>query len=88
MLTSGGPRLGAAQTPTSPSAAIYTLAVRHSGKCLDVRGIFLYDGAAVQQWTCHGGATLASWYGVAAGDLPIVFPNIGRFAPSTLGFMA
>jgi uncharacterized protein (DUF1501 family) len=32
-------------------------------------------------------ATLASWYGVAAADLPIVFPNIGRFETSNLGFM-
>jgi uncharacterized protein (DUF1501 family) len=33
-------------------------------------------------------ATLASWYGVPPADIPIVFPNIGRFATSTLGFMA
>jgi hypothetical protein len=33
-------------------------------------------------------ATLASWYGVAAGDLPTVFPNIGRFELADLGFMA
>jgi uncharacterized protein (DUF1501 family) len=32
-------------------------------------------------------ATLASWYGVAASDLPIVFPNIGRFSSANLGFM-
>ena len=32
-------------------------------------------------------ATLASWYGVAAADLPMVFPNIGRFGTSDLGFM-
>ena len=25
-------------------------------------------------------ATMASWFGVAASDLPTVFPNIGRFA--------
>jgi uncharacterized protein (DUF1501 family) len=33
-------------------------------------------------------ATLAAWYGVAAADIPIVFPNIGRFDRPTLGFMA
>jgi hypothetical protein len=33
-------------------------------------------------------ATLASWYGVAAGDLATVFPNIGNFEPANLGFMA
>jgi uncharacterized protein (DUF1501 family) len=32
-------------------------------------------------------ATLASWYGVSAPDLSIVFPNIGRFSTSDLGFM-
>jgi uncharacterized protein (DUF1501 family) len=33
-------------------------------------------------------ATLASWYGLAASDLPVVFPLIGRFATPTLNFMA
>jgi uncharacterized protein (DUF1501 family) len=32
-------------------------------------------------------ATLASWYGVSASDLSIVFPNIGRFSTSDLGFI-
>ncbi|MGJ3649198.1 DUF1501 domain-containing protein [Sphingomonas sp. GlSt437] len=31
------------------------------------------------------GATLASWFGVAASDLPTVLPNINNFAGSTLG---
>jgi len=33
-------------------------------------------------------ATLANWFGVSASNLPIVLPNIGRFATSNLGFMA
>ena len=33
------------------------------------------------------GATLASWFGVAPGDLASVFPNIGKFASADLGFM-
>jgi uncharacterized protein (DUF1501 family) len=33
-------------------------------------------------------ATLASWFGVSASNLPVVLPNIGRFASSNLGFMA
>lgn len=33
-------------------------------------------------------ATLATWYGVGAGDLVTVLPNIGRFASSDLGFMS
>ncbi len=33
-------------------------------------------------------ATLATWLGLNAGDLPTVFPNIGRFARPNLGFMS
>lgn len=33
-------------------------------------------------------ATLARWFGVSATDLPVVFPNLGRFAKPNLGFMA
>ncbi len=32
-------------------------------------------------------ATLAKWFGVSAGELPSVAPNIGRFAMPDLGFM-
>jgi uncharacterized protein (DUF1501 family) len=32
-------------------------------------------------------ATLASWFGVSAANLVTVFPNIGRFANSNLGFV-
>ena len=32
-------------------------------------------------------ATLARWFGVAAADLPLVFPNLGRFAAPNLGFL-
>jgi len=32
-------------------------------------------------------ATLARWYGLQPNDFPVVFPNIGRFAVSNLGFM-
>jgi uncharacterized protein (DUF1501 family) len=32
-------------------------------------------------------ATMASWFGVAASDLPTVFPNIGRFGTPNLGFL-
>ena len=32
-------------------------------------------------------ATLASWYGVAGGDLVAVFPNLDRFATPTLNFV-
>jgi uncharacterized protein (DUF1501 family) len=32
-------------------------------------------------------ATLATWFGVSASNLPVVLPNIGRFASSNLGFL-
>jgi len=32
-------------------------------------------------------ATLARWFGVAASDLPLVLPNLGRFANPDLGFL-
>jgi uncharacterized protein (DUF1501 family) len=32
-------------------------------------------------------STLARWFGVAEGDLPLVLPNIGRFARPDLGFL-
>jgi uncharacterized protein (DUF1501 family) len=32
-------------------------------------------------------ATLATWFGVLPGNLPVVLPNIGRFARPNLGFM-
>jgi uncharacterized protein (DUF1501 family) len=33
-------------------------------------------------------ATLSRWYGVPEGEIATVFPNIGRFATSDLGFMS
>jgi uncharacterized protein (DUF1501 family) len=33
-------------------------------------------------------ATLASWFGVASGDLPAIFPNLANFSGQNLGFMA
>ena len=39
---------------------------------------------AVEQYA----ATLARWFGVADGDLDLVFPNLRNFASRNLGFMA
>ncbi|MBA2646107.1 MAG: DUF1501 domain-containing protein [Pyrinomonadaceae bacterium] len=39
--------------------------------------------ASVEQYA----ATLATWYGVSASDLPGVFPLIGNFSTPNLGFM-
>jgi uncharacterized protein (DUF1501 family) len=33
-------------------------------------------------------ATLAKWFGVSEGNMPLALPNIGRFANPDLGFMA
>ena len=33
-------------------------------------------------------ATLASWYGLSSSDFPAVFPLIGHFSPSNMGFLA
>jgi uncharacterized protein (DUF1501 family) len=49
----------------------------------DTRGRWI-PTASVEQYA----ATLASWYGVEAADLPVIFPNIGRFQTSDLGFMS
>jgi len=49
----------------------------------DTRGRWI-PTASVEQYA----ATLALWYGVSPADLPLVFPNIGRFATSSLGFMS
>jgi uncharacterized protein (DUF1501 family) len=32
-------------------------------------------------------ATLASWFGVAAADLPSIFPNLANFGTANLGFL-
>ena len=48
----------------------------------DARGRWI-PTTAVDQY----GATLASWFGIRAVDLPAVFPNIGRFGPTNLGFL-
>ena len=34
------------------------------------------------------GATLTRWFGISEADLSYVFPNIGAFANTNLGFMA
>jgi uncharacterized protein (DUF1501 family) len=47
------------------------------------RGRFIPDIAVDQV-----ASTLARWYGVPGGDLPIICPNIGHFATDDLGFMA
>lgn len=56
-------------TPLSQltETACYTITARHSGKCLDVSGASSDDGAAVIQWSGHGGDN-QRWRLVPAGD--------------------
>jgi uncharacterized protein (DUF1501 family) len=49
----------------------------------DTRGRWI-PSTSVEQYA----ATLASWYGLAASDLPLVFPLINRFPTANLGFMS
>ena len=49
----------------------------------DTRGRWI-PTTSVEQYA----ATLASWYGLSASDFPAVFPLLGHFSPSTLGFLA
>jgi hypothetical protein len=48
----------------------------------------LADGVQLLPPQLRSPATLATWFGVSATDLPIVLPNIGRFAKPNLGFLA
>ncbi len=48
----------------------------------DTRGRWI-PTTAVDQYA----ATLARWYGVADADIPTIFPFVGRFATSNLGFL-
>ena len=44
----------------------------------------LIPSTAVAQY----GATLANWFGIGSGNMSTVFPNIGNFTSSNLGFLA
>jgi len=71
-LVGARPRL-VAQTPSLNGS--YELVARHSGKCLDVSGVSVDDGAPVIQWTCNGGlnqrwtlqSTSDGYYNLVAG---------------------
>ncbi len=51
---------------------------------LDVGSGSLLPTTSVDQY----GATLAAWFGLSAGQIADVFPNIGNFGARDLGFMA
>ena len=55
-------------------------------------GLFGPDDTGMGRWIPttsveQYSATMAKWFGVSPTDMPTVFPNIGRFASSDLGFM-
>ena len=50
-----------------PLGRLSRVIARHSGKCLDVSGASTEDGAAIIQWTCHGGAN-QQWRLEAVGE--------------------
>jgi uncharacterized protein (DUF1501 family) len=74
----GGNFYGAA----GPNGSVFPTVALPSPVDTDSRGRWI-PTVSVDQY----GATLASWFGVAPGDLATVFPNIGRFPASNLGFM-
>ena len=54
------------------------------GNAYDATGTgILIPTTAVDQY----GATLSQWFGVAAGSVATIFPNIGNFATSNLGIL-
>jgi uncharacterized protein (DUF1501 family) len=63
----------------------YPLLSLGSANALDVTGRgSLIPTTAVDQYA----ATLAQWFGVPAGNLPSILPNIGNFTQDNLGFLA
>jgi uncharacterized protein (DUF1501 family) len=65
-----------------PNGTVFPVLQLSGPSDTDNRGRWI-PTASVEQYA----ATLASWYGVSTADIPIVFPNIGRFQSTGLGFM-
>lgn len=66
-----------------PNGTVFPVMQLNGPSDTDTRGRWI-PTASVEQYA----ATLAGWYGVSPVDMPIVFPNIGRFAAANLGFMS
>jgi uncharacterized protein (DUF1501 family) len=75
---SGGDFYGVA----GPNGTVYPTLQLAGPNDTDNRGRWI-PTASVDQF----GATLASWYGLAPVDIPVVFPLIGHFLTNNLGFM-
>jgi uncharacterized protein (DUF1501 family) len=76
-LVAGGAVKGGAIYGTFPTL------VRGGPDDTDTGGLWI-PTTSVDQYA----ATLASWFGVSAGDMATIFPNLGRFASANLGFVA
>jgi len=79
----GGQFYGVPRDPTDPTTIHPTLVIGSpSPSDTDNRGRWI-PSVAVEQYA----ATLATWFGLAAGDLNYVFPLLNRFNPANLGFV-
>jgi len=67
---------------TGPNGTVFPELQLGGPSDTDTRGRWI-PTVSVEQYA----ATLARWYGVSPSDLPLVFPNIGRFSTPDLGFM-
>ena len=65
-----------------PSGNVFPTLVLNAPDDTDNRGRWI-PTVAVDQYA----ATLATWFGLAPGDLPYVFPNLGHFSTPNLGFV-
>jgi uncharacterized protein (DUF1501 family) len=66
-----------------PNGTVFPTLVMGGANDTDTRGRWI-PTTSVDQY----GATLASWYGLSAQDVSYVFPLLGNFGSSNLGFMA
>ena len=66
-----------------PNGTVYPTLQLSGPSDTDSRGRWI-PTVAVEQYA----ATLATWFGLAPGDLATVFPLIGRFTTPNLGFLA
>jgi uncharacterized protein (DUF1501 family) len=65
-----------------PNGTVYPTLQLGGPNDTDNRGRWI-PTASVEQYA----ATLATWYGLASGDLPVVFPLLSRFTTPNLGFL-
>jgi uncharacterized protein (DUF1501 family) len=83
LVVGGAVRGGDFYGVAGPAGTVFPVLQLSGPSDTDNRGRWI-PTTSVEQYA----ATLAGWYGVSAGDLPLVFPNIGRFAGTDLGFMS